>query len=384
MLMSELTSDQAEFAASARAWAAEWVAPRAATWEREAGFDREAVAAAAAAGYLGGTLPSAVGGLGWNTLEYGLFSEALARHSVSFAALFNVHTMVSQTLLKWGSRAQRESLLPALARGERLGAIAFSEPGAGSDLKAMTTRFTRDGEDLLIRGEKRWITCGAVADLVLVFGWLDDQAVAAVVPTATPGLTVEPMPEMLGFRAAHLAALHLDDCRVPASALLGRPGFALNFLAPYALEYGRIHVAWACLGMLRGCFESACDHVVRRQSFGKHLIDHGMVQSLVARIGIDHQTSSLLCLRAARLRDAGHDEAGEAVLAAKYQVAVAAARAASDAVQLLGARGCEFDHVCARHYRDAKTMEIIEGSNQIMEFLLARGFAAARRREVAP
>lgn len=374
----KLTAEQARAWQGFKSFVAEWIIPESNAWEIAQGFPREMVARAAAQGFLAGLLPPAVGGAGWDHVTYGLFIEAVARGSVSLSGLFNVQTMVTRTLWKWGTEAQRERWLGALARGGKTAAIAFTEPDAGSDLARIATRFEADGEWLRVSGEKNWITCGALADVVLVFGRLDGQPAAVLVETGTPGLRIEPVRDMLGFRAAHLATLHFEDCPVPRQALIGPPGAALLYLAPYALELGRLSVAWTGVGVLRACLESCCAHMQRREAFGRRLQDLGMLQTLIADMEVDCQAAGLLCLHASQAKDDGEPEAGEAILAAKYFATRAAARHAAAAVQILGARGCHEQFGIARHYRDAKTLEIIEGSNQILQRLLA-GSGITRR-----
>lgn len=376
-MFQSLTAEERAFHEEMRGVVMSRVAPLATGWEIDHGFSRDTTAWFAEQGYLAGSLPKEAGGLGWDRVRYGLSCEALARVSVSFSGLFNVHTMVLQTLLKWGSAAQRQHILPILARGEKLGAIAFTEPEAGSDLSALTTTFVEDGDQLRITGVKKWVTCGAIADVVLVFGRLDEKPVAALVDTDTPGVRVIPETAMLGFRAAHVAAIHFDDCAIPRENLVGRVGSALMFLAPYALEYGRICVAWTAVGILRGCLEESCAHAEQREIRGDKLLNRGMIRTIVADMGVEHQAAWLLALHACRQRERGDMEASNAILAAKYAASRAAARQANFAVQVMGALGCDEHGPVARLFRDAKILEIIEGSNQVMQFLLAKSFAAS-------
>jgi alkylation response protein AidB-like acyl-CoA dehydrogenase len=350
------------------------LAQHAIKWELERAFERTAVHTFAQQGLLAGPLPKQLGGLGWTATEFGLFTEAIARHSPSFSGLFNVHNMVLQTLLRWGSPDQKSTWLPSLVDGSKLGAIAFTEPSAGSDLQNIQTDFSRDGNDVVLTGSKKWITCGALADVILVFGKLEEKPTLAIVERETPGLSFEAVPEMLGFRAAHLANLNFEDCRLPKENLVGRPGIALQFVAPYALDWGRISVAWASVGMLRACLEEVAQHALQRKTFGSLLSQHGMIQSLITDMGTQHAAALSLTLHASRSKDAGNSQATDNVLAAKYFSSRAASKQSSQAVQVLGARGCEESGPIARFHRDSKIMEIIEGSSQILEQLLAKRY----------
>jgi len=371
----ELSAHELRFHELIRDFAAASIAPFAASWEMERGFPRRVVRDSAARGFLGGTLPVSLGGQGWDATTYGLFTEAIAYHSVSLSGLFNVHTMVAQTILRWGSELQQRRLLPMLAQGEKVAAIAFTEPEAGSDLNGIRTRIEDCGAALRVSGNKKWITCGALADIVLVFGRLDDRPAAVLIETDNPGLCVKPLTEMLGFRAAHLAELELRDCEVPRENLIGRPGSALMYLAPYALEFGRVSVMWACLGILRACLEICGEHVRKRKVSGRPLLDLGMIQTLLTDIGVQHHAAFLMALHGSRARDCGDVQATDLILAAKYFASQAAAQQSANAVQIMGALGCDERLEIARHYRDAKTMEIIEGSSQIVQLLLSRTYA---------
>ncbi|HZO73974.1 MAG TPA: acyl-CoA dehydrogenase family protein [Ktedonobacteraceae bacterium] len=355
------------------------VVQRASSWEKEEAIPRAIIEACAAAGYLGATIPQEYGGMGWDIVTYGLLNEAIGGASVSLTGLLNVHTMVAQTLLKWGSDEQKQRWLPALASGQLVSVFALTEPGAGSDIQALTTRYSRSHDDFLIKGTKKWITFAGAADLFLIFGKLDDAPVAALIERDTPGLRVVPIRGMLGFKAAHLARLELNDCRIPSRNLIGKPGFALTCIAPYALDYGRISVALAALGLLRASLEISGRYSLGRESFGSRLIDHGTISAMIADMGVDLEAARLLCIEACRAKDAGLADAAEKIMIAKYFTCKSAAHHVAHAVQILGALGCNEDFPLARFYRDAKTMEIIEGSNQIHQFLLGKSFARKQK-----
>ncbi|GCE15729.1 acyl-CoA dehydrogenase family protein [Tengunoibacter tsumagoiensis] len=348
-------------------------------WEEEEAIPVDVIKKCAAAGYLGATIPSHYGGQGWNMVQYGLLNEAIGGASVSLSGLLNVHTMFAQTILKWGSEEQKQRWLPLLASGQAIGVFALTEPTAGSDTGGIETQFIRSGEDLLITGTKKWITFGGAADVYLVFGKLEGQSIAAIVERHMPGFTVTPIRHMLGFKASHLAQLDLHECRIPVQNIVGRPGFALSYLAPYALDYGRISVAFAALGLLRASLEICGKHVLQREAFQAPLIEHGTISALMTDLGVDFSAASLLCFDAVRAKDDHLPDATEKIMIAKYFTSRAAARHASNAVQMMGALGCNEAFPLARFYRDAKTMEIIEGSNQIHQFLLGKSFARSQK-----
>ncbi len=375
----QLAQEQIEQYEQFSHFARQKVVHQAAIWEREEAIPHTMVEECAAAGYLGATIPQAYGGMGWGAVTYGLLNEAIGGASVSLTGLLNVHTMVSQTLLKWGTEEQKQRWLPALAGGQVVGAFALTEPQAGSDIQAIATRYTRSHDDFLITGTKKWITFAAAADVFLIFGKLDGAPVAALVERDTPGLSVIPIQHMLGFKAAHLARLELRDCRIPGQNLIGKPGFALSYIAPYALDYGRVSVTLAALGLLRACLELCGRYSLEREAFGSCLIEHGTISAMIADMGVDLEAARLLCLEACIAKDNHLPDATEKIMIAKYFTCKAASCHASKAVQIMGAIGCNEQFPLARFYRDAKTMEIIEGSNQIHQFLLGKSFARRQK-----
>ncbi len=385
-----LTGEQLRRRDEFRAFAASQVAPHAATWDAAQEIPRAVISELGRAGYFGATLPVEHGGQGWDMVTFGLLNEALGRHDSAYTGFITVQAMVSAALLKWGSAAQRREWLPGLARGEKIGAIALTEPAGGSDLQAMTTRFTRSGrgDDLILTGEKKWISCAQLADVFLIFGKLDELPVAALVPRESAGLEIEPIKDLLGFRAAGLGRMRFRDVPVPAANIVGKPGFALSHVAPVALHLGRISTACSALGLLRGCFEESATIAAKRSAGRRRIGEFGMIQSLLTRMGADLAAADLLCWSACRAEDERAPERFTQALLAKYFSSRAAVHAASDGIQIHGAAGCHESAPIARFFRASKIMEIIEGTTQVHERILGQGFveaaAAAPRFAKAP
>jgi glutaryl-CoA dehydrogenase (non-decarboxylating) len=352
------------------------VEPFAQTWEREQEIPDRVVSDLAASGYLGSSLPREYGGRGWDIVTFGLLNEALGRGSSSLTSVLTVQAMVSMVLLKWGTEEQKRRWLPPLAKGDTIGAFALTEPGAGSAIQSVVSEFTpRSGsQSLTLNGGKQWITCAQRAGVFLVFGRVAGKSLACLVPRQSPGLEVEPITGLIGFRAAGLAKLTFNNVEVPATNVVGKPGFALSHVAPVGLHYGRISTACSALGLLRGSFEESIAYAAERRIGEKTVGDLGMIRSLIARMGTDLQAGSLLCHDACRSEEDHAPEAFERALAAKYFTSRAAVRAASDAVQIRGASGCHESSAVSRYYGSAKIMEIIEGTTQIHEELLGKIF----------
>jgi alkylation response protein AidB-like acyl-CoA dehydrogenase len=371
-----LTERQLQMRGEFREFVATNVEPFAEAWEREQALPDSVIEMMAKSGYLGASLPQAYGGMEWDIVTFGLLNEAFGRASSSLTGVLTVQAMVSMALLKWGTPGQRETWLPPLARGEIIAAFALTEPGGGSALESMATACThRPGSDgLILNGSKRWITCAQRAGLFLVFAKLDTQSMVCLVPRDTAGLTIEPIRELMGFRAAGLAQLTFENVEIPATAVVGKPGFALSHVAPVGLQYGRISTACSALGLLRGCFEESVAYASQRKIGERPLREIGTTRSLIARMGVDLEACSFLCHNACRSEDERAPEAFGNALKAKYFASLAAVRAASDAVQIRGASGCHESSPTSRYYRSAKIMEIIEGTTQIHEELLGKIF----------
>ena len=369
-----LTDAQAARYAEFQAFAAESVAPFAADWDRDQRIPLDAVRQLGAAGYLGSLVPKAHGGQGWDVVTFGLLNEALGRADSAYTGIVTVQAMVAMPLLKWGTPAQRDRWLGPLARGEIVGAIALTEPSGGSDLAAMQTQIRRsaDGRQLLLSGEKKWVTSSQMAEIFLVFGQCDGQSVACLVPRGTPGFTIEPIQDLLGFRAAGLAKLTFREVVLPAENLVGKPGFAVSHVAPEGLHFGRLSTACSALGLLRGCVEESAGYAAQRRVGGQLLREVGMIQTLLARMGADCAAAELLCWSACRAQDERRPEKFRQAFTAKYFASQAAVRAAGDAVQILGAAGVHESSPVARYFRNCKIMEIVEGTSQIHERVLSQ------------
>ncbi|HWH01313.1 MAG TPA: acyl-CoA dehydrogenase family protein [Pilimelia sp.] len=346
------------------------IGDRADSWDRAGAIPDEVVRTLAARGLLCAQVPARYGGPGLSSADNGELTAFVGSRCSSLRSLMTSQGMAAWTIQRLGDRQQRSAYLPRLAGGE-LAAVAFSEPEAGSDLGAMATRIEPDGDAVVVTGEKVWITAAGYADTIVVFGRHGDGAAAVVVPRAAAGLTVEPVPEPLGCRAAGHAYLRLDGVRVPAGAVLGGGGHGTALLVTTALSYGRMSVAWGCVGILRGCLAQVREHARRRTQFGRPLAQHQLVARHVAGLLVAEQAATRVCAHASHCWDTRSPEMVSATVLAKYVSSRHAVAGAAAAVQVLASAGARSSHPVARAYRDAKLMEIIEGSNEICELILA-------------
>jgi glutaryl-CoA dehydrogenase (non-decarboxylating) len=389
----QLTPEQAAAREEYESFARDRITPHADTWDRDAALPEEFITTIAATGYLGACVPAEYGGGALDAIGFGLLNEETGRACSSVRSLLTVHSMVVQAVARWGTPAQRVGWLPRLAAGQAIGAFALTEPGAGSDVRGLATTARRTADGFALDGAKRWITFGRRADIYLLFARLEGHETAFLVEHGAPGLHVTPVHGILGTRASLLADLELRDCRVPADAALGRPGFGLTAVAATALELGRYSVAWGCVGLIQACLDASLSYADRREQFGRRLRDHQLVQRMLADMATGAGAARLLCQQAGWLREEGDAQSVHATWLAKYFSSATAFRSAADAVQIHGAHGCGGEYPVQRYLRDAKVMEIIEGSTELQQTTIAQSAylghaparpAAVRREDALP
>lgn len=348
------------------------IVPHAAEYDRAERIPPTLIRQLAGQKLLGALLPREYCGSGMDMLTYGLLHEEMGRGCSSTRSLLTVHDMTAQAILRWGSREQREQWLPRLATGEVIAAFCLTEPGVGSDAKSVKTSATAAGSSYILNGRKKWITFGQIADVFLIFAQCEGRAVAFLVERDTPGVSVNPISGMLGVRASMLAEIVLEECRVPQANLIGRLGFGFSHIASSALDLGRYTVAWGCVGIGQACLEASLSYADEREQFGVRLIEHQLVQQMLTDMIVNVKAARLLCYQAARSKEARAPEAIMETTIAKYFASTMATRAAGDAVQIHGANGCSGDYPVQRYLRDAKIMEIIEGSTQMQQITIAK------------
>jgi alkylation response protein AidB-like acyl-CoA dehydrogenase len=369
-LKLELTPGQRAAREEFRAFAQAEIAPRAGRWDRQAAIPQDLVGRLRERGYLGSNVPAEYGGVGRDNLTYGLLTEEIGKACSSVRSLLTVHDMVAHAIRRWGSPGQRERYLPALARAEILGALALSEPNAGSDAKSVETAARDDGGAWVLDGRKKWTTFGQIAGLFLVLAQVDGKPTTFLVERETPGVTVRPLTGITGTRASMLAEIFLEGVRVPKENLIGRTGFGLSAVISAALDHGRYSVAWGAVGLAQACLEASRAYAGERRQFGVPIAEHQLIRRMLTDMIAGVRAARLLCLRAGWLRDTGDPGASGEIWVAKYYASTLAARAAADAVQIHGANGCSEDYPVERYLRDSRVLEIIEGSTQIQQITI--------------
>ncbi|MGH3625096.1 MAG: acyl-CoA dehydrogenase family protein [Sciscionella sp.] len=355
------------------------IGDRAGAWDVAGLLPVDVLRELGAAGLLCLELPAEHGGRGFDSRTGGEFTAYVGSLCSSVRSVMTSQGMAAWTIQRLGSPDQRDGWLPKLAGGQ-LAAVGFSEPGAGSDLAAIATTIEPDGDAVVVIGQKVWITAARYADLLVVFGRYGAGAGAVVIPASTPGVHVEPVADPVGCRAAGHAHVRLDAVRVPIGHVLGGGGQALPLLVTTALAYGRMSVAWGCVGILRACLAAAAGHASTRTQSGRPLAEHQLVARHLAELFTAEQVATLACEHASRCWDEGSPDVFVATVLAKQVGATHAARGAAAAAQVLASAGAQDGHPVARAYRDAKLMEIIEGTTEICQVILAQHALTASSR----
>ncbi len=368
----ELTKEQEQAREAFKVFVNEHVAPHADAFDREQRIPEELIMLIAQTGYFGLIVPEQYGGKAGDMITYGLLCEEMGRGSASLLSLITVHGMVAQAILRWGSSAVKERWLRKLAAGEVIGAFALTEPNVGSDAKSVETIAVKKDGEFVLNGTKRWTSFGQRADLFLIIAQCEGKPTAFLLKKDTPGLSLEPIKDTFGFRAAMMAELTMNNCHITEDNLVGRIGFGVTHVATHALDYGRYTVGWGCVGLGRACLEASLSYTAQRVQFGTYLRKHQLIQHMITDMIVSVTAARLLCLNAGYLKDAGDPRTGMETSIAKYFASTMVVKAALDTVQIHGANGISNDYPVQRYLRDAKVMEIIEGSSQMQQIIIAR------------
>ncbi|GAA3198592.1 acyl-CoA dehydrogenase family protein [Actinocorallia longicatena] len=370
------TTESAELIELTREIVAKELLPRVAEAERNAAFPREVFRLLGRAGLLGLAYPEEVGGGGQPYEVYLQVLEEIGAVWASVAVGVSVHTLSCFPVFTFGSDAQKERL-PDMLGGDLLGGYALSETQAGSDAAALTTRAARDGDGYVVNGSKAWITHGGEADFYALFARTGDSGArgisAFLLDGEMPGLSAGRPEEKMGLTGSTTAPLHLDGVRVGRDRLLGEEGAGFS-VAMAALDSGRLGIAACAVGLAQGALDHAISYAKEREQFGSKIIEFQGLGFLLADMAAAVESARATYLEAARRRDAGLPYARQASIA-KLVATDAAMKVTTDAVQVLGGNGYTKDFPVERFMREAKVMQIFEGTNQIQRLVIARNLA---------
>jgi alkylation response protein AidB-like acyl-CoA dehydrogenase len=372
----DLTEEQKLLKQTIRDFAETQIAPGAAARDEAARFPTELIPKMAELGLFGIMIPQEYGGAGLDTLSAAIIGEELARVDAAIALIVASHnSLCAAHILNFGSEMQKQKYLPSLARGEKLGAWALTEPGSGSDAAALKTRATLEGEHWVLSGEKQFITQGSTAGVYVIMTSTEPSQgkrgiSAFIAESGTAGLRVGKIENKLGVRASDTVAVQIEDARVPKANLLGQLNGSFDDVLK-VLQGGRVGIGAMAVGIAQGAFEESIKYARMRKQFGKPIAEFEAIQWMLADMATEIDAARLLVHRAAQLKDRGMPFV-TAASEAKLYAAETAMRSTTKAIQIHGGYGYIKDYPVERYFRDAKICEIGEGTSEIQRMIIAK------------
>jgi alkylation response protein AidB-like acyl-CoA dehydrogenase len=373
----KLSKEQQEIKERAAEFAVREVTPYAAKLDREDRFPAETFEKLADMGFMGLCVPEEFGGAGADFLSYVLMLEEISRADAGVGVTLAVHTSAGTLpILMYGNEEQKARWVPDLARGEKIGCFALTEPEAGSDAAAIQTRADRVDGGYRLSGHKQWVTNGRVAGAMVVFARAPEGVTAFVVGTDAEGISFGEHAKKMGVISATTDDVILDNVFVPEEDRLGEEGKGLS-VSLGTLDTGRIGIAAQAIGIAEAAFRYAADYAAERTAFGKPIAEHQAVAFKLADMQTNIRAARLLTHEAAWMRDR-EMRVTEAGARAKLYASQVANKVTYDAVQVLGGYGYMKDHPVERYYRDARVTEIYEGTSEIQRLVISRGILKER------
>lgn len=370
-----LSSEHMMYQKLFREFAEKEVKPYAVETDETEEFPRKTVELMKRVGFMGIPVPKEYGGQGCDTLAYAMCVEELSKVCATTGVIVSAHTSLCCDPIKnFGSREQKEKYLKPLARGDKLGAFALTEPSAGTDASSIQTKAVLDGDSYVLNGTKIFITNGKEADIYVIFAMTDKSAGARgisafIVKKGTPGFTFGTKERKMGIRGSSTYELIFQDCRIPTENLLGQVGRGYN-IAMETLNGGRIGIAAQALGIAEGAFESTVKYVKERKQFGRTIAKFQNTQFVLADLATRIEAAKLLVYKAALAKDSGKTYAVEASMAKLY-AAETAMEVTTKCVQLHGGYGYTREYEVERMMRDAKITEIYEGTSEVQRMVIS-------------
>ena len=375
MIGFSLSDDLLEIQARARKFANEEILPIAAEYDRRAEVPPGIAQKAKEAGLLNVTIPKEYGGMGYGALQSAIIAEELGAACAGISITIMVNGLALTPVLLFGSEEQKEQFLRPVAEGARLAAFCLTERDAGSDAASLKTTALPDGDDYVLNGQKCFITSGGLADVLTVFALTDPEQgarglSALVVPATTPGIHVTKVEDKMGQRASNTVELTFENVRVPQANLLGKRGWGFS-IAMETLDVARPGVAALSVGVARAALEHAIGYARQRHQFGKPILSNQGISFMLADMAMKVEAARLLAWQAAWLLDEGENATSRAAMAKCY-ASDTAMEVTTNAVQIFGGVGYMKDCPVEKLMRDAKLLQIYEGTNQIQRMVIAR------------
>ena len=367
-----LTTEQKEILKDVRNFAKANIRPFAASFDEQQALPRSLIEKLAEKKYLAATFPKEYGGLDLDPITYGLLTEEIGKACCNTRALLTVQvSIVGESILKWGTKEQINRWIPQMSSGAKIGAFALTEPAIGSDARNVQTSYVKDGNKYLISGEKKWISFGDIADMFLVVARNKDEITTFIVEREAEGIVTKPMKGLLGCRASHVAEIELNNVVVPEENVLGKAGYGFRDVVATALDHGRYSIAWGGVAVAQAALEAMVSYSRERTQFGQKIRSFQLIKEIIGNAVTQTHAARAICLRAGELRKAGDPDAAVETCIAKYFCSRVAMEVAANAVQVHGGNGCYNKYPVERYYREAKILEIIEGTSQIQQQIIA-------------
>ena len=368
----ELDNRQREIIKSASEFARTVLAPRARENEERGAFAEDLVEQMAERGYLGATIPQELGGLGLDPIAYGQLVVAIEKGDSSASRLLTVHlALAAETILKCGSEEQVQKWIPPIARGEKICAFGLTEPEHGSDAAGIECAYSDLGDEFRLNGHKRWITFSGIADQFLIIARDHKEISAFLVERDRAGVEVNPQSGLMAGRACHISEITLHDVLIPRENLIGQQGQGFTFVANTALDHGRYSIAWSGVGLAEAALDAMVSYSKKRKQFGEKIGTFQLVREMIAESVSRLYAAKSLCLRAGESRKTGNPDSIIETTIAKHFSATSAFRTACDAVQVHGGNGFSNTYPVERYLREAKVLEVIEGTSQIQQMVIS-------------
>ncbi len=372
-----LSQDQKMIREMVREFATKELEPIAAEIDESREFPHASVKKMAGLGLMGVVIPEKYGGAGMDFTSLAIIVEELSRVCASTGVITAVNnSLAAYPIYHFGTEEQRKQYLPDLCSGKKIGAIGITEANAGSDPASMETTAVLEGDHYKLNGAKLWITNGEVAETFVIFAYTDrslrHKGVSAfIVEKDHPGFSVGKHENLMGIRATGNCELILDDCMVPKENLLGEEGQGFKVIM-HTLDVSRIDIGAQGVGISQGAIDAAVKYAKERVQFGKPIAEFEMIQDMLADMATKTDAARLLVYRAASMKDAGVERFTREAAMAKYYAAEIVVDVTRKAVQIHGGYGYSKDYAVERMYRDAKIIEIYEGTSEVQKLVIAR------------
>ena len=372
----DLTEEQLQTRDMVRKFAEKEIAPRVLEYNAQESLPRDLVAKMGEMGLIGGVIPTQYGGAGIDHVSWAISVEEISRVCSSMAIVVGgPSSLIGQGILKFGTEEQKQKYVATMARGESMGAAGITEPNTGTDVSGIQTTAVRDGDDYVLNGSKMFITNANECDWAIVFASMDKSLkhkgiTAFIVERGMPGFSSRSIEGKLAWQPLSLGELVFEDCRIPKENLVGEEmrGFKVVMSC---LDMGRIFVAARALGLAQACLDASVNYSKDRTTFGQPIASYQLVQKMIAEMSVGAEVGRLLLYQVARLRDKGIARTTKYSSMAKLFNTDLAMKSATDAVQIHGAYGFTSEYHVERYFREAKGLQIVEGTSQIHTIMQA-------------